>query len=263
MEGILEVMDEGSVLAWCPPQRTAGPLDGFLCAPPSRYHYEGVDVRKVKPLIGQRGGDHDFDVPCLELFHRFAAKLLRHLRVNEYGAAQGQVVIFSECDSWNQNECGILRTTGCGHHDCHVVSGFVTTYTDLGKCFPSAHSPKDRLTDLHVAFAIGEQPLDLIIDPLLEMEVSGGTHVHGGMSQYTGQFITADLELGIAEHLTKDLITLGIIGPRSRVKAEAESFAGLDDLTPGGRRRMLGFVNDDQVLAGEIYGVMGATNFDP
>jgi hypothetical protein len=83
------------------------------------------------------------------------------------------------------------------------------------------------------------------------------------MSEYTGQFITADLELGIAEHLTKDLVTLGIIGPRSGIKAEAKSFAGLDDLTPGGRRRMLGFIDDDEVLTGEIYGVMGATNLDP
>jgi hypothetical protein len=83
------------------------------------------------------------------------------------------------------------------------------------------------------------------------------------MSQYTGQFITTDLELGIAEHLAKDLIALGIIGPRGGIEAEAKSFAGLDNLTPGGRRRMLGLIDDDQVLTGEIYGVMGATNLNP
>jgi hypothetical protein len=103
----------------------------------------------------------------------------------------------------------------------------------------------------------------LIIDSLLEMQVSGRMHVDVGMSQYPGQFITADLELGIAEELAKDLVTLGIIGPRSRVKAEAKSFAGLDNLTPGGRRRMLRLIDDDEVLTGEIYGFMGATNLDP
>ena len=169
----------------------------------------------------------------------------------------------SECDSWNQNKRGRFRTTGCGHHDRHIVPGPVPTDTDLGECFPSAHGPKDRLADLHVPLAISKQPLDLVIDLLLEMQVSGRVHVDVGMSQYTGQFIPADLELVIAEHLTKDLVTLGIIGPRRRVKAESESFARLDDLVPSGRWRMLGLIDDDEVLTGEIYGFMGATNLDP
>jgi hypothetical protein len=63
------------------------------------------------------------------------------------------------------------------------------------------------------------------------------------MSQYPGQFLTADLELGIAEELAKDLIALAIIGPGGRVEAITKSFAGLDDLTPGGRRSMLAVVD--------------------
>jgi hypothetical protein len=101
-----------------------------------------------------------------------------------------------------------------------VVSGFVATDTDLGKCFPSAHGPKDGLTDLHVAFAIRKQPLDLIIDPLLEMEVSGRMHVHGCMSEYTGQFITLDFVLLKTKKLLKFMVPIWVIGPRSGIEAE-------------------------------------------
>jgi hypothetical protein len=41
------------------------------------------------------------------------------------------------------------------------------------------------------------------------------------VGQYTGQFLAADLVLGVAEELTQDLVALGIIGPRSGIEAEA------------------------------------------
>ena len=72
------------------------------------------------------------------------------------------------------------------------------------------------------------------------------------MSQYTGQFIPADLELGIAEHLTKDLVTLGIIGPGGGIKSEYRSRTGLDDPAPCYGGRMLRLIDDQDGLLGEI-----------
>jgi len=106
MEHILEVVDEGFVLARCPAQRPAGPLDGFLGASASGDHHKGLDVGQVQSLVGQRGGDHGPDVAGTELLHGFSPCLLWYLGVDEDGSLDPDRVGLAKAHSGDEDEGG-------------------------------------------------------------------------------------------------------------------------------------------------------------
>ena len=166
MEVVLEVVDERLVLPFAPTKSPAGPLDGFLCAPATGHHHERLDVRKVESLVGQRGGDHRSDVARLELFHGSAAGLLRHLGMDEDGTIDCFRVLLTEGHPGDENEG--LRLA-LGEHDCGGIPVLVLADTDVGDGFPSAHGAEFLVSDPHVAFAVGEEFLDVVIDLLLDM----------------------------------------------------------------------------------------------
>jgi len=55
--------------------------------------------------------------------------------------------------------------------DRGVIPSLVLADADVGDRFPSAHGSEFGRTDPHVAFAIHKQPLDVIVDLMLDRKV--------------------------------------------------------------------------------------------
>jgi hypothetical protein len=153
---------------------------------------------------------------------------------------------------WNQNEGGVLGSTGCGHHSRHVVPRLILADSDIDQSFPSAHRSEFLVADTHVAFAISEESFDLVIDPLLEHRVCRWVHVHISVGQNIAQFLTLDLEAVVGKEITKCGVALWVIAPRGGIETEDRSGAGLDDSSPSLGWRMLRLIDDQDGLLGKI-----------
>jgi len=151
--------------------------------------------------------------------------------------------MLSEGYPWNQNEGGVLGSTGCGHHGRHVVPRIILADSDIDQSLPSAHRSEFLVADTHVAFAISEESFDLVIDPLLDQEVCRWVHVHIRVGQNIAQFLALDLELLKTKKLLKFMVPIWVIAPRSGIEPKDRSGAGLDDSSPSRGWRMLAVVN--------------------